>query len=148
MEVFKVTGNGPLSGTVQIGGAKNAALPILAASLLTEEAVELHNVPDLSDIRSMVAILQHVGAQVDKIGDGHWRIQAKNLSHSAPYDLVRRMRASVCLLGPLVARKRRAEVSIPGGCVIGPRPVDLHIKGLKKLNCQVEISNGYIHVDA
>lgn len=148
MEVFKVAGNGPLSGKVQIGGAKNAALPILAASLLTEEAVELHNVPNLSDIRSMVAILQHVGAQVEKIGDGHWRIQAKNLSHSAPYDLVRRMRASVCLLGPLVARKRRAEVSIPGGCVIGPRPVDLHIKGLKKLNCQVEISNGYIHVDA
>jgi UDP-N-acetylglucosamine 1-carboxyvinyltransferase len=148
MDVFKVSGNGPLNGTIQVGGAKNAALPILAASLLTEETVTLHNVPDLSDIRSMVEILEHVGAHVHQPRPGTWEITAKELSHIAPYELVRRMRASVCLLGPLVARKRKAEVSIPGGCVIGPRPIDLHIKGLKKLNCKVEISNGYIHVDA
>lgn len=148
MDVFKVSGNGPLNGSIAVGGAKNAALPILAATLLTDETVTLHNVPDLSDIRSMVEILEHVGAQVHQPKPGTWEITTKELSHIAPYELVRRMRASVCLLGPLVARKRKAEVSIPGGCVIGPRPIDLHIKGLKKLNCKVEISNGYVHVDA
>ena len=148
MDVFKVSGSGPLSGTVQVGGAKNAALPILAATLLTEEPVVLHNVPDLSDLRFMVEILRHMGACVEPTGPGSWRITAKSLTHIAPYELVRKMRASVCLLGPLVARLRKAEVSIPGGCVIGPRPIDLHIKGLRKLNCSVEIGNGYIHVDA
>lgn len=148
MDVFKVSGNGPLNGTIKVGGAKNAALPILAATLLTDETVTLHNVPDLSDIRSMVEILEHVGATVHQPQPGTYEITTKELSHIAPYELVRRMRASVCLLGPLVARKRKAEVSIPGGCVIGPRPIDLHIKGLKKLNCKVEISNGYVHVDA
>lgn len=148
MDVFKVSGNGPLNGTIKVGGAKNAALPILAATLLTDETVTLHNVPDLSDIRSMIEILEHVGATAHQPEPGTWKITTKELSHIAPYELVRRMRASVCLLGPLVARKRKAEVSIPGGCVIGPRPIDLHIKGLKKLNCKVEISNGYVHVDA
>jgi UDP-N-acetylglucosamine 1-carboxyvinyltransferase len=148
MDVFKVSGNGPLNGTIQVGGAKNAALPILAACLLTDETVTLSNVPDLSDIRSMLEILQHVGATVQQPQPGTYQITTTQLSHIAPYELVRRMRASVCLLGPLVARKRKAEVSIPGGCVIGPRPIDLHIKGLKKLNCQVEISNGYVRVDA
>lgn len=148
MDVFKVSGNGPLNGSIQVGGAKNAALPILAACLLTDETVTLSNVPDLSDIRSMLEILQHVGATVQQPQPGTYQITTTQLSHIAPYELVRRMRASVCLLGPLVARKRKAEVSIPGGCVIGPRPIDLHIKGLKKLNCQVEISNGYVRVDA
>ncbi len=148
MDVFKVSGNGPLNGEIQVGGAKNAALPILAATLLTDETVVLKNVPDLSDMRFMIEILQHVGAETVQPEPGTWEITAKEISHIAPYDLVRKMRASVCLLGPLVARMRRAEVSIPGGCVIGPRPIDLHIKGLQKLNCEVEIANGYVHVDA
>lgn len=148
MDVFKVSGNGPLHGQIEVGGAKNAALPILAASLLTDETVVLRNVPDLSDMRFMLEILRHVGAETVQPEPGTWEITAKEITHIAPYELVRKMRASVCLLGPLVARMRQAEVSIPGGCVIGPRPIDLHIKGLKKLNCRVEISNGYVRVDA
>lgn len=148
MDVFRVEGNGPLQGEIQVGGAKNAALPIIAATLLTKEPITLHNVPDLSDIRFMVEILENVGCKAEKIGPGSWRFTAEKISHVAPYELVRKMRASVCLLGPLVARERKAEVSIPGGCIIGPRPIDLHLKGLSKLNCNVEISNGYVHVDA
>ena len=148
MDVFRVTGNGPLKGTIEVGGAKNAALPILAASLLTEETVRLENVPDLSDIRFMVEIMRHVGARVESPEPGVWEVTAAQLTHVAPYELVRKMRASVCLLGPLVGRLRRAEVSIPGGCVIGPRPIDLHLKGLAKLNCKVSIDSGYVHVDA
>lgn len=148
MDVFRVTGNGPLNGEIAVGGAKNAALPILAATLLTDETVILKNVPDLSDMRFMVEILEHVGAVAQQPEPGTWKITSKEITHVAPYELVRKMRASVCLLGPLVARMRKAEVSIPGGCVIGPRPIDLHIKGLKKLNCEVNIANGYVHVDA
>lgn len=148
MDVFKVSGNGALHGEIAVGGAKNAALPLLAATLLTEETVTLRNVPDLSDIRFMVEILEHVGAEVTHPEPGVWRLKAKSLSHIAPYELVRKMRASVCLLGPLTARLRQAEVSIPGGCVIGPRPIDLHLKGLAKLNCAVAVESGYVRVDA
>lgn len=148
MDVFRVTGNGPLNGEIAVGGAKNAALPLLAATLLTEETVRLQNVPDLSDIRFMVEIIRHVGAEVTNPEPGTWEITAAQLTHIAPYELVRKMRASVCLLGPLVARLRKAEVSIPGGCVIGPRPIDLHLKGLKKLNCKVSVARGYVNVDA
>ena len=148
MDVFRVVGNGPLHGSIEVGGAKNAALPLLAACLLTKETVRLTNVPDLSDIRFMVEILSHVGAKIENPEPGTWEITSAELTHVAPYELVRKMRASVCLLGPLVARLRKAEVSIPGGCVIGPRPIDLHLKGLTKLNCKVQIENGYVHVDA
>jgi len=148
MDVFRVTGNGPLHGEIAVGGAKNAALPLLASTLLTDEPVTLRNVPDLSDIRFMVEILRHAGAEVDHPEPGTWRVTARELTHVAPYELVRKMRASVCLLGPLVGRLRKAEVSIPGGCVIGPRPIDLHLKGLTKLGCRVEIEGGYVHVDA
>lgn len=148
MDVFKVCHSGPLKGEVEVVGAKNAALPLLAATLLTDEVVTLRNVPDLSDIRFMVEILSHVGSEVKNPEPGVWRLKASELSHVAPYELVRKMRASVCLLGPLTARLRKAEVSIPGGCVIGPRPIDLHLKGLTKLNCAVEITNGYVRVDA
>ena len=148
MDVFKVSGNGPLHGEITVGGAKNAALPLLAATLLTEDTVTLRNVPDLSDIRFMVEILGHVGSEIENPEPGVWQLQAKSLTHIAPYELVRKMRASVCLLGPLTARLRKAEVSIPGGCVIGPRPIDLHLKGLTKLNCRVGIESGYVHVDA
>ncbi|WP_269524176.1 UDP-N-acetylglucosamine 1-carboxyvinyltransferase [Coraliomargarita parva] len=148
MDVFRVTGNGPLNGEIEVGGAKNAALPLLAATLLTEETVTLRNVPDLSDIRFMVEIMRHVGAVVENPEPGTWQVTAKQLTHIAPYELVRKMRASVCLLGPLVGRLRKAEVSIPGGCVIGPRPIDLHLKGLSKLNCSVSVDRGYVNVDA
>jgi UDP-N-acetylglucosamine 1-carboxyvinyltransferase len=148
MDVFKVSGNGPLKGEIEVGGAKNAALPLLAATLLTDEPVTLRNVPDLSDMRFMVEILRHVGSEINNPEPGTWELRAGQLTHIAPYELVRKMRASVCLLGPLTARLRKAEVSIPGGCVIGPRPIDLHLKGLAKLNCKVDIANGYVHIDA
>ena len=121
---------------------------MLAACLLTEETVVLKNVPDLSDIRYMIEILRHMGANVEPVQPNTWKITAKDINHVTPYELVRKMRASVCLLGPLVGRMHQAEVSIPGGCVIGPRPIDLHIKGLQKLNCKVELSKGYVRVDA
>ncbi|MAS64231.1 MAG: UDP-N-acetylglucosamine 1-carboxyvinyltransferase [Puniceicoccaceae bacterium MED-G31] len=148
MDVFRVTGNGPLQGKVAVSGAKNAALPLLAASLLSADPVRLKNVPNLSDIRFMIEIMRHVGAKVTQSEPGTWEIHAQELTHIAPYELVRKMRASVCLLGPLVARLRKAEISIPGGCVIGPRPIDLHLKGLRKLNCKVSIDQGYVLVDA
>lgn len=148
MDVFKVSGSGPLNGEIDVGGAKNAALPLLAATLLTDEVVTLRNVPDLSDMRFMVEILRHVGSEIENPEPGVWTLKAGQLTHIAPYELVRKMRASVCLLGPLTARLRKAEVSIPGGCVIGPRPIDLHLKGLTKLNCAVEITSGYVNVDA
>ena len=148
MDVFRVEGNGPLEGEIKISGSKNSALPIFAACLLTKEPVHLKNIPNLSDIRYMIEILEYLGAKVENPGIGEWIIHAITISHIAPYELVRKMRASVCLLGPLVARLKKAEVSIPGGCVIGPRPIDLHLKGLRKLNCDVKISNGYVYVDA
>ena len=148
MDVFRVEGNGPLEGTIKVGGSKNAALPLLAASLLTQETLTLKNIPNLSDIRFMVEILEHLGAEVENPAPGTWKITASDISYTAPYELVRKMRASVCLLGPLIARLKRAEVSIPGGCVIGPRPIDLHLKGIRRLNCTVEILNGYVSVDA
>ena len=140
-------GGRPLAGRVRISGAKNAALPALAASLLTEEEVVLRNVPSLSDVRYMARILAHLGAEVEEREPGIWRIRAAALRHEAPYELVRKMRASICLLGSLVGRLGRARVSLPGGCVIGPRPVDLHIKGLRKLGCEVGVSGGYLEVD-
>ena len=148
MDVFRVKGNGPLKGEIKISGSKNSALPIFAACLLTSEPVHLKNIPNLSDIRYMVEILEYLGAKIENPEIGEWIIHAETISHIAPYELVRKMRASVCLLGPLVARLKKAEVSIPGGCVIGPRPIDLHLKGLRKLNCDVRISNGYVHIDA
>ena len=148
MDVFRVEGDGPLEGEIKISGSKNSALPIFAACLLTKEPVHLKNIPNLSDIRYMIEILEYLGAKVENPEIGEWIIHANTISHIAPYELVRKMRASVCLLGPLVARLKKAEVSIPGGCVIGPRPIDLHLKGLRKLNCDVTISNGYVYVDA
>lgn len=148
MSLFRVVKSEPLYGEIKVGGAKNAALPILAACILTEEAVVLENVPDLSDIRYMVEILEQIGVEAVNTKPNTWQLKAKKINHVAPYELVRKMRASVCLLGPLVGRMRRAEVSIPGGCVIGPRPIDLHIKGLQKLNCNVTLTKGYVRVDA
>lgn len=147
MDVFRVTGGRPLRGAVQVSGAKNAALPIFAAALLTDEPVTIENVPDLSDVRFMADILRHLGAEVERPAPGVWRITAAKLTHRAPYELVRKMRASVCLMGPLLGRLRSAIVSLPGGCVIGPRPIDLHLKGFAALGCAVSIEAGYVHLD-
>ena len=136
-----------MRGKITVSGAKNAALPIFAATLLTDEVCIIDNVPDLSDVRYMAEILESLGAEVARVGNHRWKFKAENIHSKAPYDLVRKMRASVCLMGPMVGRLREAEVSLPGGCVIGPRPIDLHLKGLSKLNCRLKISNGYVHID-
>lgn len=148
MDSLLIKGATPLSGEVRVSGAKNACLPMFAAALLTDEKCILKNVPNLSDVRFMADIVRAVGAEVSNPSEGVWEICAKNLSHIAPYELVRKMRASICLLGPLSARMKKAEVSLPGGCVIGARPVDLHIKGMRALGAKVEIERGYICVDA
>jgi len=148
MDALRIQGGVSLNGEVQVSGSKNACLPIFVAALMTSEKCTIRNVPDLSDIRFMAEIISALGARIENLGNGVWEIEAKDIDTKASYDLVRKMRASVCLLGPLVARKRAACVSMPGGCVIGARPIDLHIKGLKALNCNVEISEGYVNVDA
>jgi UDP-N-acetylglucosamine 1-carboxyvinyltransferase len=151
MDVVRIRGGNPLIGEVCVSGAKNACLPLFAAALLTEETVVLENVPALSDIEYMADILEALGAEVVRPSaeePNTYRVTAKTINHRAPYELVRKMRASVCLLGPMVARLKRAEVSLPGGCIIGPRPIDLHLKGLRKLGCWVDVSGGYVTVNA
>ena len=148
MDVMRIEGGNTLSGSISVSGAKNAALPIFAATLLTEETCVLENVPNLSDIRFMAEILEHLGAEVEQTGPTTWKITAKDISHRAPYDLVRKMRASVCLKGPLAGRLKKAEISLPGGCVIGPRPIDMHIKGFTGLGMKVDVDKGYVFLDA
>jgi UDP-N-acetylglucosamine 1-carboxyvinyltransferase len=154
MDKICIKGGVPLEGVIPIGGAKNAALPLMAASLLTSETLTLKNVPVLADIATMAKLLvQHGVAVMRGEGDadsGHvLEFSAGHIiSSTAPYDLVRKMRASVLVLGPLVARCGRARVSLPGGCAIGTRPVDLHIKGLQRLGAEVELREGYIDARA
>ena len=148
LEVARITGGRRLRGEVRAAGSKNACLPILAATLLTREPVTLRNVPDLSDVRYMAEILRHQGAEVSQPAPGTWVIRAETVGHRTPYDLVRKMRASICLLGALVGRLRRCEIALPGGCIIGPRPIDLHLKGLARLGCEIRHEAGYVHVDA
>lgn len=147
METLRIKGGKPLRGRIKVSGAKNAALPIFAATLLTDQTCTIENVPDLSDVHFMVEILRYLGAEVVRKAPDTWQITAKNIDSRAPYNLVRKMRASVCLLGPLVGRLRHCQVSLPGGCIIGPRPIDLHLKGLTKLGCSIKIEKGYICVD-
>jgi UDP-N-acetylglucosamine 1-carboxyvinyltransferase len=155
MDRILIRGGVPLSGTIPIGGAKNAALPLMAASLLSAEPLVLANLPDLADIRTMANLLVQHGVAItipESATDrsGHVReLSARHItSTTAPYDLVRKMRASVLVLGPLVARCGRGRVSLPGGCAIGTRPVDLHIKGLQQLGAEIELSEGYIEARA
>ena len=148
MEVFRIRGGATLRGKVRASGSKNATLPAFAAALLTSEPCIIENVPDLSDVRFMAEILSHLGAEVEKLESGSWKITAKNVSPQAPYELVRKMRASICLLGPLVGRVRQARVALPGGCVIGQRPIDLHLKALARLGCEVKVERGDVLVDA
>ncbi|ACL04473.1 UDP-N-acetylglucosamine 1-carboxyvinyltransferase [Desulfatibacillum aliphaticivorans] len=148
MDKIIVEGGRTLSGEVQVSGAKNAALPILAASLLVDGWNTFYNVPELQDISTIGLLLEHLGAKVEK--DGHTiKIDASGLCETeAPYDLVRRMRASVLVLGPLTARLKKARVSLPGGCAIGARPIDQHLRGLEMLGATVELSHGYVEVQA
>lgn len=148
LESILIHGARPLHGRVTISGSKNAALPILAATLLTPDRCVIRNVPNLADTRFMVEILQALGSEVDfDTNEGVVIAQARKVKSVAPYDLVRKMRASVCLLGPLLARNRKAKVSIPGGCVIGPRPIDLHLKGLSRIGARLEVREGYVKAD-
>lgn len=146
MEKLKVTGGCRLKGEVKASGAKNAALPILAASLLTADDLVLHNVPHLSDIRTMGKLLSGLGMTVERPSDTETvRLNAKSLTTlTAPYELVKTMRASIVTLGPMLARFSEARVSLPGGCAIGARPVDQHIKGLQTLGAEVVIDHGYV----
>jgi UDP-N-acetylglucosamine 1-carboxyvinyltransferase len=144
VERIIIEGGLPLHGTIQAGGAKNAALPILAATLLTPEPCVISNVPDVSDVRFMIKILQHLGANAEHVDKNTIRIEARNIRDEAPYDLVRKMRASVVLLGPLLGRLKSCKVSVPGGCVIGPRPIDLHVEGLNKLGAHFTLEEGNI----
>ena len=141
MDTLLVHGGTRLKGTINISGSKNASLPILAATLLTEETVIISRVPDVSDTNYMLQILSALGAEVER-SSGTVRIKCENISPDAPYELVRRMRASICVMGPLLARLNRATVSLPGGCVIGDRPVDLHIKGLAALGADCDVEGG------
>jgi UDP-N-acetylglucosamine 1-carboxyvinyltransferase len=143
MDRLVIEGGAPLKGTVAISGAKNAALPIMAASLLTEDACVIRNVPALTDVDTMVKILRGFEANVTRKKDTI-TISGSFKKSRAPYGLVSTMRASVCVLGPLLAKKKFAEVSFPGGCIIGPRPIDLHLKGLEELGAEIEIKAGYI----
>ena len=145
MDKFVITGNGRLKGTVRISGAKNAALPILAGSLLADGVSTIHGVPELADIGSMGELLQELGASVVRGPDGRIRIAVEDEGEShAKYDRVRKMRASVCVLGPLLAKRRKARVAMPGGCAIGPRPIDLHLRGLQALGAEIELDGGDI----
>ena len=147
MESFLIKGGVPLHGEVEISGSKNAALPILAATLLTDEPCIIHRVPDLSDTRFMVQILQSLGATV-RFESGTVTVHAKKIKGYADYDLVRKMRGSICIAGPLLARLHKARISLPGGCIIGARPINLHLKGFEALGANIKIEGGYIDATA
>jgi UDP-N-acetylglucosamine 1-carboxyvinyltransferase len=147
MDKIRIHGGRPLSGSIKISGSKNSALPILAATLLTREPCTIHRVPDLSDTNYMLQILKHLGAEVER-ASGTVTIAAAKIDSVAPYDVVRRMRASVCVIGPLLGRCKEATVSLPGGCVIGDRPIDLHLKGFEALGSAVRVEAGNIKVFA
>ena len=148
MDKLRMIGGVPLVGEVKIAGAKNAALPILCACLLTDQPITLRNVPDLQDVRTMIKILQEMGVQVsfpDATDHHHLVLNAANIKSSeATYEMVKTMRASILVLGPLLARMHSAKVSLPGGCAIGARPVDQHIKGLKAMGATIHIKGDYI----
>jgi len=148
MQKLSIHGGVPLSGEVRVAGAKNAALPILAAALLTAEPVRLTNVPELNDVTTMIGLLERMGARARRSPHGVELDAGAVTDPFAPYDLVKTMRASILALGPLTARFGEARVSLPGGCAIGERPVDLHIKGLAAMGAEIAIEAGYIHAKA
>ena len=148
MDKLRISGGRPLRGEVRVSGAKNAALPILCAALLTERPLKLANVPHLMDISTMARLLGQMGVQVERSRE-NLVLNAKTISDpTAPYELVKTMRASVLVLGPLLARCGRAKVSLPGGCAIGQRPVDQHVKGLQAMGATISVEHGYMHAEA
>jgi len=147
MDSLLIKGGVPLHGEVAISGAKNAVLPILAATLLTQDVCVIHGAPNLSDVRFMSQILAWMGAEVRCSGDTI-RVQARKIKGAGEYDLIRKMRGSICIMGPLLGRLRKATVSLPGGCVIGARPINLHLKGFEALGARVVIESGYVHASA
>ncbi len=150
MDTIVIRGGAALGGEVVVSGSKNAALPLLFSTLLTPERVVVRNVPALADVKTAIQVLRHLGARVTRSPDGHEVIvdACDVASTEAPYDLVKTMRASFLVLGPLLARFGRARVSTPGGCAIGARPVDLHLAGLQKMGARLRISEGYVEADA
>ena len=149
MDKIRVIGGKSLEGTVRISGAKNSCLPDLCAALLTDQPVELSNVPEVQDIQTMARVLRTLGAEVTQRVGGVVEVSASRLaSVEAPYDLVRKMRASILVLGPLLAREGRARVSLPGGCAIGARPIDLHLRALEKLGAAITVEHGYVEARA
>ncbi|MCR4290093.1 MAG: UDP-N-acetylglucosamine 1-carboxyvinyltransferase, partial [Candidatus Scalindua sp.] len=145
MEKMVIEGGYPLNGKVRVNGAKNAALPIMAACLLLNGTSKLKGIPELTDVATLCKILNELGTDIKKCSDGSLDITVKSEKNIiAPYDLVRTMRASICVLGPLLGKRGMAQVSIPGGCSIGSRPIDIHIKGVESLGAKVEVRDGYI----
>jgi len=146
MDALLIHGGNPLAGEVRISGAKNAALPILTASLLTADTLKLGNVPHLKDVSTMLALLAHMGVRITPGDANHVALYGKDIPNKeAPYEMVKPMRAAILVLGPTLARFGEARVSLPGGCAIGSRPVDLHIKGLQAMGADISIEHGYIH---
>lgn len=145
METIIVKKSGALHGHLKVNGSKNSILPILAASLLTKEKCTLHEIPDLEDVHVMCDLLSSLGAKINKINNNSLEIQVENIiNYEAPYDLISKLRASFLVMGPLLSRINKAKVSMPGGCAIGTRPVDLHIKGFKNLNIDINVNRGFI----
>ena len=145
MDKLKITGNGPLHGEIVISGAKNAALPLMCAGLLTEDILHLTNVPMLADVKTTHKLLQGMGAEVESDGVSEFKINGGTVNNTcAPYELVKTMRASILVLGPTLARFGESEVSLPGGCAIGSRPVDQHLKGLETMGAEIVIEHGYV----
>lgn len=145
MDQLHIQGGKPLQGKIKISGAKNAALPELCAALLTDEAVSLTEIPSLQDVQTMATLLQHMGMQIQVLSPSHWQLRALAIERpEAPYELVKTMRAAILVLGPLLSRYGHARVSLPGGCAIGSRPVDQHIKGLQAMGALIHVEQGYI----
>jgi UDP-N-acetylglucosamine 1-carboxyvinyltransferase len=148
MDFLTIEGGRPLRGTVKISGAKNAALPILIATLLTDDRCLIQNVPQLKDIETVIALLVFLGKKVECTGSEVEVTAGETLHSEAPYELVRKMRASVVVLGPLLARFNKVKVSLPGGCAIGGRPIDIHLEGFKAFGAEIQLEQGYVDVHA
>ena len=150
MDSIVVTGGGALSGQIPIAGAKNACLTLMPATLLSDEPLTLTNAPRLSDIKTMTQLLESLGAEVSSLSDGRVIAMSSHKADNpvADYEIVRKMRASNLVLGPLLARHGHAVVSLPGGCAIGARPMDLHIHGLQAMGAEIELKDGYLHAKA
>src|ERR1700694_3295432 len=148
MDKLRITGGRPLEGEIRVSGAENAGLPIICPALLPPEPLRLTNVPRLMDVGTMAKLLAQMGAEVERPGNALVLSSRKISDPTAPYELVKTMRASVLVLGPLLARCGRAKVSLPGGCAIGARPVDQHVKGLQAMGAAITIEHGYMHAEA